>query len=125
MKITLRDDFPLLLMANWRGHWDMVSPGYGGYIQNVLEGGWHAFKSTRMEPGAKLDDIGCIIQLHAHYTSRRNLEKLKHIGFSVPEKPMDVHILVVSRQSSVFIAYIPPNKPNDKVRRRYMNPIGL
>ena len=32
--------------------------------------------------------------------------KFKNIGLSVPEKPMDVHILGVLRQSSVFIDYI-------------------
>ena len=31
--------------AYWRGHWDAVTPGYGGYTSNVQEGGWSALKS--------------------------------------------------------------------------------
>ncbi len=38
------EDQPEVWNAHWRGYWDQLTPGYGGYLQNVIESHWNSIK---------------------------------------------------------------------------------
>ena len=75
------------------GHWDVVTPGYGGYLSNVIEAGWNSLKHSAVS-GEEKRDVGILVlEISCKPIVALRSGKYTAITHFIPLEPMQVYIL--------------------------------
>ena len=89
--------------AHWRGYWDQLTPGYGGYLQNVIESRWNSIKHHTVQEVVHRDITTFIEEMDLKHRTLANAGKYEQIHYMLPFEPLRVFVVGKGNMSHKYI----------------------